>query len=224
MQQEVQRMPRQPKSRKPTPIKKDMDANPIVQMAGGATVTQPPPPSDPQDESLANQLWSELENDQGEVEVSKIPEEYLIELRRRVRDGELKTKMITGEDSVAANMWTRSEIGRLMIRYRRQVMRYQIREFIPVLHDQPTERREWVRGSARPDHAARHAANALTNSLDTGIKLHGSALVALGLADWEDVENYAIRRVQQQCQGMKDKQGLRLATPPPAAASGGSRG
>ena len=210
-------MPRQRKSQQPTPIKKDM-GNPIAQMAGGAVVTQPPPPGDPQDDSLINQLWSELEDENGEVEVSKIPEEYLVELRRRVRDGELKTRMITGDDAVAANHWTRSEIGRLAIRHRRYVMRYHIREFIPVLHDQPTERREWVRGSARPDHAARHAANALTNSLDTGVKLHGAALVAMGLADWEDVQDYAIRRVQQQCQSMKDKQGLSLVTPPVAAS------
>lgn len=215
-------MPRQRKSQqKPTPIKKDMEDNPILQMAGGAVVTQPPPPSDPQDESLADQLWSELEDEHGEVEISKIPDEYLAELRRRVRDGELKTSMITGDETVAANHWTRSEVGRLMIRYRRRVLRYAIREFIPVLHDQPTERREWVRGSARPDAAARHAANSLTVGLDTAIKLHGGALVAMGLADWVDVENYATRRVSQQCQSMHDKQGMRMAQPTPLAAAGG---
>lgn len=210
-------MPRK-KIRPPTPIKPELGVDPIMKIAGGSVDDQPVDDSS-RDESLANQLWVELEDEHGEVEVGKIPNGYLQELRRRVRDGELQTRMITGDDAEAADKWTRTEVGRLFIRYRRQVSRYKIREFVPVLHDQPTDRKEWVRGSARPDAAARHAANSLTNSIDTSIRLHGAALVALGVAEWGDVENYAIRRVQQQCAGMRDRQGLQIV--PPKAASGG---
>jgi hypothetical protein len=140
-------MSRKPKSQQdPTPINKHTLDDKIEKMAGGSNGDIPP--ESPADMALADQLWSELEDENHEVEVSRIPVNYLTELRRRVRDGEVSTSMLTGDDAVAADNWTRTEIGRLFIRFRRRVGKYRIREFIPVIHDQPTERREWVRGSA----------------------------------------------------------------------------
>jgi hypothetical protein len=203
-------MPRKPKSHQdPTPINKKTLGDKIEKMAGGSNGDVPP--ESPADMALADQLWGELEDEDHEVEVSRIPANYLTELRRRVRDGELPTSMLTGDDATAADNWTRTEIGRLFIRFRRRVGKYKIREFIPVIHDQPTDRREWVRGSERLDAAIKHAAASLTQSVDTGIKLHGAALVALGVADWHDIEDYTVKRVRQQCAMGRGTQDLRIA-------------
>jgi hypothetical protein len=47
--------------------------------------------------------------------------------------------------------------------------------------------------------------------VDTGIKLHGAALVALGVADWHDIEDYTVKRVRQQCAIGRGTQDLRIA-------------
>lgn len=171
-------------------------------------------------EGLAQRLFSEIANDQGEAYVFNPPDAWLDALPRRVKRGDLRdtpaAAWIETDGRVALRELNRQRLGQMWVQYRRTVGGHPLRGFIPrvVLAPPadapvpawgPRAASPWIRAADDTETAIAHAQQRLSGSLETAARLHGAALVALGVCSWEDVKQDGLRQWTQLCD--------RLATP-----------
>jgi len=138
-------------------------------------------------EPLADRLWHELEDEDGDVQPDAMTPEWLDSVRRRIQKGDLPA-FITPDYRTGWQHYARNRITDLFIRRRTKDNGARIRRYFPVIADTLEARAEWLDAEGHPDLADEHAARLLERHVRSAILLHGSARVARGKATWAEVQ------------------------------------
>lgn len=153
-------------------------------------------------QGIAQKLWDELSTRQTAVTPFDPPTEWLDDLPRRVKRGDLPDGVFLTNAKEALREVNRQRLGQMFIAYRRSLGGHALRGFIPQLVHTAGEPRvwgavaagSWVRAADAPATAEGHARLSLSSHLATAARLHGGALVALGICSWADVKADGVRQ------------------------------
>lgn len=164
---------------------------------------------------IAQKLWAELGKQQVDVKPFDPPLEWLDRLPRRVKtdknpDGDLPEGLFETDGKVALREVNRQRLGQLFLCYRRTLGGHALRGFLPRIVQGPQDVNAarawgpvtagpWVRAADAPEVATVHAQESLRGHLETAARLHGAALVALGVCTWADVKADGIRQWSRAC-------------------------
>ena len=145
---------------------------------------------------IAQRLWDELSQRQVNVTPFEPPLEWLDDLPRRVKRGDLPAGLFETNARAALREVNRQRLGQLFVAYRRSLGGHALRGFVPTLvHTAGAPRvwgavaaGPWVRAADAPGVAEAHARLSLASHLETAARLHGGALVAMGVCSWSDIK------------------------------------